>query len=175
MKNLRSPIVWLIWSLSTVLWVAHPFIMMKYLEVTQRLGWYPPEADSIGIPIVGGFLLAIVGYPVMFVLCRKATRCLTTPFSLFRWDTSRPWRSALVSLVFFALVASSIHSALHSRRLLDEIRASQFSQMQDAAVYRMVFSLGWVALWLVLRSCFMTAPNRSAAPNLRSESSVHGS
>lgn len=156
MKEPRSPIVRLVWCLSTVLWVAHPFIMMKYWSVTQRLGWYPPEADSILIPIMGDFLLAIVGYPVMFILCRKATRRVRAPFNLFRWDKSRPVRSAMISLVFLLLAASSTVSVFHSLRLLAEIRASRFSHMQDAAVYRIVFSMGWVVLWMVLRSCFMT-------------------
>lgn len=160
----RSTVVWLVWSLSTVLWVANPFIMMKHLQVTQLLGWYPPEADSIGIPAIGGFFVAIVGYPIMFILCRKATRGLTYSFSLFQWDTSRPWRSTWISLVFLVLVAYSVGSALHNRRLFREIQASEVSHMQDTAVYGFILSLGWVVLWLVLRSCFMTQRRAESGP-----------
>ena len=167
MKIPRTPFVFFIWTLSTILWVAHPFIMMKYFEVTQRLGWYPPEADSIGIPIIGGFFLAIAGYPLLFVLCRKATRNIAHSFSFFSWDMSRGWRSLTISLIFLALAGLSVQSVIHSHRLLGEIRASEFLEMQDAAIYRVVFSLGWVVFWLVMRGCFMTQ-------NHKAEQAVHG-
>jgi hypothetical protein len=152
----RKPFVCFIWGLATILWVAHPFIMMKYFVVTQRLRWYPTQADSIGIPIIGGFFLAIVGYPLFFIFCRKATRNIAESYSFFSWDVDRPIRSLMISLIFIALAGLSVQSVFHSYRLLDEIRNSDFFAMQDAAIYRVAFSFGWVVFWLVMRGCFMT-------------------
>lgn len=156
MRNSKAAIVWSIWLLSTGLWVVHPFVMIKYFLVTLNLNWYPPEADSIGIPIIGGFFLAIVGYPFFFFLCLRASWAFQTPFSFSKWDRDRPKRSLIISVVFGLLALFSLISAVDSYHLLQEIRASKFRDSQDVAVYRILLSLGWVLLWLTLRSCFMT-------------------
>lgn len=165
MKNRKVFIVSLIWCLSTLLWVAHPFLMIGFYEVTQHLDWYPPEADSIGIPIAGGFLIAVLGYPFLFVLCCAASVAAQPPLRFLSWDRSRPWRSSLISALFGILALFSLESAFYSYKLLQEIRASELKDRQDVAVYRIVFSLGWVLLWLTLRSCFMSHSEKTDGGN----------
>jgi len=65
---------WAPWLLAMGLWIGFPFVNREYLILTQSLGYYPVNADSIGIPVAGGFFLAIVGFPIWLFVCWKAFR-----------------------------------------------------------------------------------------------------
>jgi len=64
------------WILALSLWVTRPFLVANFLILTQRLNWYPTNADSIGIPIIGAWILALVGFPFWIGFCHGAFKNL---------------------------------------------------------------------------------------------------
>jgi len=153
-----APVIakWLIWLLGLLLWIIHPFIMISYYEVTQLLGWYPPEADSIGIPIIGGFIVGLVGLPLFIILCLSATRRISKPLNILEWDNNRAWRSIIVTLIFGFFAISCLESIYYSFKLLDEIKTSPFIDHKLPTMIRMVLSVGWAIFWILIRSSFLT-------------------
>jgi hypothetical protein len=178
MKIPRIAAKWIIWLLGISLWGIHPLIMISYYEVTQRLGWYPPEADSIGIPIIGGFVVAVVGLPFFIMMCLRAVRRITDRLNVLEWDTERVWRSTIVTLLFGFFAFLSMQSIYFSFRLLQEIKESPFAEHQLPTFIRMALSVGWITFWLLIRSCFATPKQAEQSgtgqPATRSESDSEG-
>jgi len=146
----------LTWSLGLFLWIVHPFIMSKYYMATQRLNWYPPEADSIGIPIIGGFITSLVILPLFIFICYRATSRIPTSLKMLEWNKKRVWKSTIITTIFGILIFFSLSSIYYSYDLLEEIKNASLTQYEFVPIIRMILSLGWILLWMLLRSCFLS-------------------
>lgn len=158
---------WPLWLLATLLWIGHPILVFKYLIITQNLGWYPPEADSIAAPMMIELMFTLVGAPLWYLLCSKAFRPYPGAADLFVWNT-KAWASSLViSAIFGGLTAVAALGGASDVRLFLEIRRSDFSESQFLGIYRALVSVGWIALWLSMRSCFIVKKSNQALSDLR--------
>jgi len=177
MKILHAIKFWAAWTLAVGLWVAEPFLSMRYFEVTQRLGYYPTNADSIGIPIFWSFLVAFAGAPFWFLFCRLAFRHLSGPFRTpphlpppvppkalgmvfnrfnpSKWGLLRACLATVVALVFGYITYTLVESARGSDHLYNKLQNSDFSNLSELAVYLKISSYGWAVIWSILGICFI--------------------
>lgn len=153
MKIFNLTILWLAWSLAVGLWVADPFLSMRYYEVTQRLKFYPTNADSIGIPIFGAFFIAIIGLPVWLFSCRKAFRQLSVPWKPFDWGWTKLLSDIAITFAFGFCIYWNIQSAKHYDYLFHKMQESNYSHLTELATYLKISSFGWAILWVILCSC----------------------
>jgi hypothetical protein len=79
------------------------FIPLHYLW-NELAGAYPPDADSIGIPIFFGWIAWIIFAPVAFACSVWALARYPGSVWLFNWDYNRPGWSIGWSFVFLLLV-----------------------------------------------------------------------
>ena len=95
MNFLLNP--WLIFLVWPALWCARLRLVPLYFERTLALGYYPPEADSIAIPIVGNIIATYVGAPlfaiVLWFFLRRSTSQRRRWFAWCgeRWGWSLLW------------------------------------------------------------------------------------
>ena len=143
---------WLVAGLMTIWWIATPAVDAAYYSTQARRGAYPPEADSIGIPIgqsVAGWLLLT---PVILLLVFLALRRAPGRVELLGFDRStfagRIW-SAVWTVLLLAFAGSEAWFAVRS--------------LQDAMWLDVAHSVLGVCVALALRAAF-------AAPRTRSES-----
>jgi|GEM_PF-3469712 len=177
MKTLHTIKFWAAWTLAVGLWLAEPFLSMRYYEVTQRLRFYPTNADSILIPIFWSFLVALVGAPFWFLLCRLAFRHLAGPFkqpphmpppvppkalgivfNRFKpsnWGRVRACLAIGTALVFGFIIYTQMESARGYDRFYDIMQKSDFSNLSELAVYLKISSYGWAVVWGILGICFI--------------------
>lgn len=62
------------WTSGMALWALQTKTIPEYYERTQQLGWYPSNADTILIPIVGGYVASVIFAPVVALLLWIALR-----------------------------------------------------------------------------------------------------
>jgi hypothetical protein len=156
-KTLLNP--WLIFSAWGVLWVGRLWLIPAYYQRTWELGYYPPEADSIAIPIAGNGIMTIVIAPFFAVLLwALLRRSPSDRRTWLAWDHKR-WVISLVWTVVFAAFALFTLPGLR-----EDIRA----QLPINALADVV----WFFLWLAVRAVVVSripphagdqeAPNRVA-------------
>lgn len=145
---------WSLWMLAMFLWMAQPILIGKFLIITQHLRWYPSGADSIGIPMFGAIVFALFGLPVWWMICRTAFHPYPKA-GLLEWSSAHSIYSTITTLIFAGCVALNIGSGLESIRLYREVKSSALEEVSPFAIYRMGASLGWIAIWLAMRSCFI--------------------
>jgi hypothetical protein len=172
MKTFHAIKLWVAWVLAMGLWLADPFLSMRYYEVTQRLRFYPTAADSIGIPILGAFFMAIVGLPFWFFFCRKAFRHLSGPFMPIKWPPTRIWATLGITLAFGFCIYSNMQSARHYHFLFQKMRQSEFAHLSELAHYLMISSYGWAILWVILGMCCLTGIHRGKPADVPSSPKI---
>src|SRR4051812_25281687 len=123
-----------LWILAIALWIAQPITQLKYLVITQSLGYYPPEADSIGIPALGLVVLAVFGFPVWILLCWKASRPYV-PATVFEWSRASLAHSIGVSLGFSLLIALNIAGAYGDVILYRDMSNPKWEEVRIFAIY----------------------------------------
>jgi len=98
-------------------------------------GVLPADADSIGIPMFGSVIVALVVSPVVLGIAWLSLRRYNSDARLaaLRWD--RPYRTTLITLFFGALAAFLLF-----RAITDAIRAQPW--------YEYLWS-GYATLWMV--------------------------
>jgi hypothetical protein len=135
-KLLNPWVIFCVWGL---LWVARLRLVADYYQRTYELGYYPPEADSIAIPIMGNAMMTIVLAPVFagllwFLLRRSpAERRTWLAWNRKRWGISLAWT---VPFVAFAL------SVLFG--LVEDIRIRLF--------FNVVADVCWFFFWFAVRA-----------------------
>ena len=158
---------WAAYVLAVGLWISAPFENIPYYTLTQSLGYYPVHADSIAIPIMGGFFLGILGLPFWLFFCYKAFQRLPEPL-LFFPDFSEPVkRHRLISWLFFLLALSCLWSATGNFPLFLKLLTPKYAGMWVWPVYFTISALSWMLLWLVFRVCFLNPmKNHSLSENM---------
>ncbi len=134
------------------LWASDPFIQEKYLIVTRALEWYPPQADSIAIPIVAAFFFAVIGFPFWFLFCWLCFRRYPGAVSILAWSSDHRRYSTLITLLFGLFAVISTWSMIGHILLFREIRESDVPEYSPLAIYLALVSFGWTVLWITMRS-----------------------
>jgi hypothetical protein len=130
---------WLIFCVWLLLWVGRLWLIPRYFERTLELGYYPPEADSITIPIMANGMLTVVLGPVYaIVLWLLLRRSPIERRSWLGWNHNRPIISLAWTILFGAL------AALIVQQLVEDIRIGLY--------WNALADVGWLALWLAVRA-----------------------
>jgi hypothetical protein len=146
---------WLLWAGAMLLWISHPILYTKYLIITQDLGWYPPEADSIGIPMLGMMMFSFFGFPFWVILCLRVFRMYPRSARLLEWSNQRQGYSLKITLIFGLLVMMNIWDGIGYLRLYCEMRTSDLADVSVFAICMAIGSGGWATIWLAMRSCLI--------------------
>ena len=136
MTTLKSK--WYFALLAAVLYVTAPLVDASYYVIQQGRGAYPPDADTIAIPIFQFAIALLIVSPVYAVAVWLAIRSYQGGRSLLAFDTTRPVRSVLWSVVLAGAVFCAIYEAVFT--------ATKLSLVETGA------SLLWTYLLLCLRS-----------------------
>ena len=121
-----------------VLWAVRMPLVQAYYERTLRLGYYRPDADSIGIPIAGEAVFTFMAFPVLIIcLClilrRFPIRCSWLAWSKKQWGWSAFW-----TLLFALFIYQTADFLSENLRL---------GLQRNALV-----NVGWMLVWLELRA-----------------------
>lgn len=124
------------------LWCSRLFTIPEYFERTLALGWYPPDADSIAIPIAGGGLLTFFAAPCWVLGLWLALRRFPPRVRLLAWSDDRIgstllWTVACAALCYFEVT--------------DLISAVRLGLPLTATV-----AILWIAAWLLLRAILVS-------------------
>lgn len=87
-----------LWLLTAALLLGFPAINFLYWPQVLESGVLRPEADSIGIPIFGSILVAIVAAPFVVGATWFCLRRYNPETRLLVWRHDRPWRTLAASL-----------------------------------------------------------------------------
>lgn len=145
---------WAIFSMWLVLWVGRLRLIPDYYQRTFELGYYPPEADTIAIPIASNGIVTIVLAPVfagvLWLLLRRSSADRRTWLA---WNRKR-WIISLVWTVLFVACAVSVLSGL-----AEDIRIG--------LVFNALADIGWFFLWLAVRALVVSriSDRDSQTPN----------
>lgn len=141
------------WTLALSLWAAHPFLQMNFLVLTQQLNWYPPQTDSIGIPIMGGFMMAVFGAPFWVWYCHSRFKHLRRQGSCFAANPAT-WRQPPVCCGVLGLfILLSLWSIVSDIQLYWELIHSSHASYAYFAISEAASSLGLALLWWILLNC----------------------
>ena len=100
---------------AVVLFLAAPLAQVAYYSAELRRGAFPPDADSISIPIVQFTVGLLMASPILAGLVWVGIRRYTAP-RLFNWASSAPAGSLWWSGVFgFAAALCAWNAAVLAR------------------------------------------------------------
>jgi hypothetical protein len=110
---LRMPLRrWPIWLLATSLPLGLVGLSLVYYPLLLKSGTLDPYADTIVIPIAENFMLAVMSAPLIGVVTWAALRNYFGGSALFCWDTKRPTRSWVVSILSGVAIAAIVHDTV---------------------------------------------------------------
>ena len=147
---------WSLWTLATFLWCGFPFRSSDYFAITQMLGHYPPESDSIILPIAGNFLGAIVGLPFWIGLCVLVLRRYPGSTNLACIAKDHPKKEILTALVVLPLLLLSPLLAINNLSVGKEVLRSslnaEFPHFKILMFMNAFVSCMWGYLWIAFRA-----------------------
>jgi hypothetical protein len=136
---MKIPDRWLLFALWASLWVSRFYLAPVYFERTQELNYYPIDADSIGIPILGNFFITIFGAPLFIFYLRSVFRGSQPQNpTWFAWSRAHPFKSLFWTLLYGSFACICIQSLRESIRI-----QLPFHAFIDAS---------WCYLWLGIRA-----------------------
>jgi len=91
-----------LWLLTALLLVAFPVLNFVYWPEVLESGILPSDGDSIMIPMVGSVVVAFLAAPVLLGIAWLCLRRYNPEARLMAWQSDRPYRSILATLVFGA-------------------------------------------------------------------------
>jgi hypothetical protein len=148
---------WVIFCIWLVLWAARLRLIPDYYQRTWELGYYPPEADTIVIPIAGNVVLTILLAPVfalaLWLMLRRSSfeRRIWLAWHRRRWVVSLAW-----TLLFSSLAILTLPTLAEDIRIGLPINA--------------VADVGWFFLWLAVRAVVVSRiPEGGLTPNEASQ------
>lgn len=140
------------WILALSLWVTRPFLVENFLLLAQQLNWYPIEADSIGIPILGAWILVLVGFPFWIGFCYGAFKSLPRKGSCLAWSRN-VHRKRFQTLVLGIFLLLAIMGLWADGRLFVDLLHSRYARYCYFAISSAGASVGWILIWLILLNC----------------------
>ena len=96
---------------------SQPLVERVYYETNLRRGVYPPEADSIGIPIMQFMAGWLVTLPVVLAFIWFALREYPGSVSFLAYNSTRPAWSAVWSALLGVAAAYYLYFAVRSAPL----------------------------------------------------------
>ncbi len=103
-----------VWLLVLLAVFAEPFVEYVYYSTNLERGVYPPDADSIGIPLFQFAVAWIVTLPVVLGFVWFALRDYPGSVSFMAHNSGRPIWSLAWSVVLLLLAASYVSFAFRS-------------------------------------------------------------
>jgi hypothetical protein len=80
----------------------------NYLFYTQHRGDYPANADSIGIPLFGSAILAVVFAPIVNLIVWQILCRAKLPASLLIWNNERQLLSVITTIICALICAAAV-------------------------------------------------------------------
>jgi hypothetical protein len=96
------------------LYLSIPLVETVYYSIEEGRRVYPPNADSIGIPLYLVTMGLLLLSPVYVALVWAATRFYQGGRSLLAFDINRPMRSVFWSLLLGGLALFELYEAAYS-------------------------------------------------------------
>ena len=131
-----------IWLLTGLLLTAFPVLNFVYWPQVLKSGVLPAESDSIGIPMFGSILVAIIASPFILGIAWLCLRRYNPETHIGSFRRDRPYRSAASTLVFGGIAAIALICAVHDAAAV---------QPWYEYLWSVYFSL-WVPWLLALRA-----------------------
>lgn len=130
-------------SIFAALWIAQIFLVTMYFYRTQELDYYPPEADSIGIPILGNAMIVVgLAFPLAILLV-KVWKHYPERCDFFIWRSDRPIASLLISV--FCLSVCILMAGSFVEKIRIELPFNAFAD------------LCWLYIWATGRALWLKA------------------
>lgn len=146
---------WPTWVLAIAVWVTAPGLSEKYFTITQALGWYSPDADTIALPIAGNYIFAVIGFPFWLILCYFAFTQFPSSQSIFAWDPRHWVYSSVTTIIFALLMLFNALEFVGYFPLYREIVSNGDPRDAIHVIFLCIASAGWILTWLCMRSCFI--------------------
>jgi len=133
------------WATGTLvigLWWSRVFTVPEYFERTFELGWYPPDGDSIAIPIAGSFIATVFATPFVILALWLILRRFPTRVRWLAWSdehigSTLLWTATATLLCYF-----------------------EVTNLVDAVSLRLPLTFSstllWIAVWIALRAILVS-------------------
>lgn len=131
-----------IFILACSLWAARMPLVQAYYERTLRLGYYPPEADSIGIPIASEAILTALLAPVLALCLWLVLRRSPPRYTWLAWSSGHRVWSGFWTLLFGLFICQTGLFLLENLRIGLPLNA--------------LANAGWAMIWLELRAAVVS-------------------
>ena len=110
MAGLKTPrSLWIIAGLAAFLYVTAPVENALFLWIQRERGAYPPNADTIAVPIYSLAQSLLVLAPVYALFAFAALRTYVGGRTLWEFDTDRWLRSTFWTLVYGAMATCCLY------------------------------------------------------------------
>jgi len=142
------------------LWTSQLWLIPRYYVRTLELNYYPPQADSIAIPILGAWMMIILAGPFLavgFWICLRRAKPEFLQWNV--WSAATPARSTLWTIVFGFLSISTIHSIFENFSIglpLNACAAIGWLYVHPSLRAIIVAGLKSDYLWLRTEACDVT-------------------
>ncbi len=112
----RTPRAFVVLIAAVAWWGPQPWLAERYYSLQLGRGAYPPEADSIMIPIGQAWMSWLLLTPLVGGLTIWALRHYRLGVPTLTWHLKRPWFGAMVSLLAALAIAAIADSAVADYR-----------------------------------------------------------
>jgi hypothetical protein len=101
---------------ATLWWLVQPLLVVRYYSAQLARGAYPPEADSISIPIAEAWIAWLLASPVIAAMLFLALRRYRAGPAYRALDRVRPWRGAAIAVLAITATALVLKNAVADYR-----------------------------------------------------------
>jgi hypothetical protein len=138
----RALLAWIIGTIVLGVWWARFFTVPEYFQRTYELGWYPPDGDSIGIPIAGNGIATLFATPFFALALWLSLRRFPTRVRLLAWSDDRIGASLLWTATCALLCYFEITNLIEAVRLRLPLTFT--------------VTLTWITIWILLRAILVS-------------------
>jgi len=95
-------------------WFSSPFVEIVYYQIELKRGSFPPEADTIMIPIMNFTISWIMLTPLIIIFSWWLLKNYPGKVSLFSWNNAKQIKSYAVTAVLVLYAISQLYFAIMS-------------------------------------------------------------